>query len=743
MDHPEDVTPNAGSFPLDKKIASDFFSELFVRITNGSRRAEDTARGGVAQQPYRGGVMRFTKTVVPIAALLTAIVGAACSSSNFDSQSGTPGAAGDGGGVGDGGGATGYPFEPVGPITYVPKVKNLLTGLPATDAEVQEVVADPTKLTDLINTWMALPQFQGKMVDFFRNAFQQNHASVSTLMSTYDVNFQLNGTYQTQLERNIMDSYAKTAWDITSSGQPFNSTITSTKMMMTTAMMSYLSYVDENHVDDTGKSLNRLGARNQIAQFTVDPNSTATLAQTLDPTNANYMIWNLPMTFTGCASPTPVTTTFATAGDNMYSSLMSFLFGVVNYPPCAASPTNTQFNITSQFAATDYSDWREVNLHVLNPTDTTSPVFYDVLKLRAATDLSLHTARIGFFGTPGFDANWATNASNEMRVTANQALIVSIGQSIDGENTLVNFPVNASDADHASNPACAGCHSQLDPFKQYFRQSYTLFYHDQQDATQMETPAGFAIDGLTQNGGFGVQTIASTLSTHPRYALAWVGKLHFWANSTAAREDDPEVLRIAAAFQASNYDFKTLVRQLFASPLITLASETLTTGENGVILSIARRDQYCDALSNRLGLIDVCGMTSTTLTSAQNQVASRAVLIPADTYFRAYALPALPTNPDLFFRESVESMCGLIASQVVDVPTGTSRYLSTNPGPAMADMVTTVMGLVASDPRTPQATNILNDNFAAAKSGGADASDALKSTFTLACIAPTSVIVGL
>ncbi len=687
--------------------------------------------------------MRFVKTVVPIAALLTAIAGAACSSVNL-SQPPTGVATGDAGGAGDGG-LSGYPFEPVGPQVYVAKVKNLMTGLPATDAEVQQVVKDPTTMKDLVNTWMALPQFQGRMIDFFRNAFQQNNASLNTLMTTWGVNFNLNRTYQTQLERNIMDSYAMTAWDITSTGQPFNTTVNSNKMMMTTAMMSLLSYVDENHVDDTGKGLNRLTTpTNTLSQFTIDPNSTATLAQTLNPLDPNYMVWPIPNTFTGCSTETPYQTTFASQGGNMYSQLMSMLFGQINYPPCG-SGTNNSFSTTSQFAATDYSDWREVTFNIAAPTDSTSPYFYDVLGLRAAKTMTLHTPRIGFFGAPGFEANWATNSSNEMRVTANQALIVSIGQSIDGENTIVNFPVNATDADHASNPACAGCHSQLDPYKQYFRQSYTLSYHDQQDPTQIQTPSGFAIDGVTVNGGQGVQTVAQTLATHPRFALAWVEKLHFWANTTQAREDDPEVLRIAAAFQASNYDFKTLARELFSSPLITLASVTLTTGENGVILSISRRDQYCAALSNRLGLPDVCGMTSPNLTSAQNQVASRAVLISADTYYRAYALPALPTNPDLFFRQSVESMCGLIASQVVDVtPTvGPSRYVSTTPDPAIADMVTNVMDLTPSDPRTAPALGILQDNFAASVAGGANASDALKATFTLACIAPTSVIVGL
>lgn len=685
--------------------------------------------------------MRLAKTL-PLAALLAAVAGVACSSSPpLGYPENQLPAASD---AGDSNPQGGYPFEPVSPQDYVPKVKNLLTGLPVTDDEVATVVADPSALKGLIDKWMALPEFQSKMIDFFRNAFQQNQVNLQTLVTTLNTNFPMNSTYQAMLQRNIMDSFARTAWDYVATGKPFNGTITTPTYMMTTAMMSFLSYADEIQVNDKNQTTNRLQARNQIAQFTIDPNSTATLAQTLNPADGtNYMVWHVPATDfgAGCTTPTAYTQTQANENGALYSNLLGFLLGRTTYAPCVAN--NGQANVSSQFADADWNDWRPVTLSVAAPTDVTSPVFYDILSLRSATTMRLHTQRIGFFGSLAFDANWATNAANEARVTANQTLIVSIGQSIDGENTIVNFPVNSADADHASNPACTGCHSQLDPFKQYIRQSYTFSYHDQTDDTQLSQPAGFAIDGVT-GGGTGVSAMSNILSTHPRMALAWVEKLHFWANSTPAREDDPEVARIAAAFASSNYDFKTLVRELFSSPLVTYASGTTTTEQNGVILSIARRDQFCAALSNRLGLPDVCGQESSSPTNAQKTIASRAVLVASDTYYRAYALPSLPTNPDLFFRQSVESVCGLVASQVVDVSGGgTSRYVSTDPSTAILDMVSTVMDIPPADPRYEQAVAILTDNFTASTASGSNASDSLKATFTLACLAPSSVIVGL
>lgn len=686
--------------------------------------------------------MRLAKTF-PVALFLAAMTGAACSSDPPTGHPDSPLPTGDN----DGGSTNpqgGYPFEPVTPAAYVPKVKNLLTGLAATDDEVNAVVADPNALRGLIDQWMTLPEFQGKMIDFFRNAFQQNQVNINTLMQTLNVNIPMNGTYSAMLQRNIMDSFAKTAWDFVQKGAPFNGTIDTHSYMMTTAMMSFLSYADEMQVNDKNQTTNRLQARSALSQFTIDPNSTATLAQTLNPADTtNYMVWHVPATDFGttCTAPTAYQQTAASEGGNLYSNLMGLLMGRTMYAPCVTN--NGQANVTSQFADTDWNDWRMVTIQPIGTTANVTPVFYDILSLRSATTLGLHTDRMGFFGTPAFDANWATNAANEARVTANQALIVSIGQSIDGENTLASFPVNSADSDHASNPACQGCHSQLDPFKQYFRQSYTFSYHDQLDTTQLAQPAGFSIDGVTAQGT-GVEAIGNILATHPRVALAWTAKLHFWANSTPAREDDPEVNRVAQAFAASNYDFKTLVRELFSSPLVTYAAATGTTTQNGVILSIARRDQFCTALSNRLAIPDVCGQTSIAPTNAQKTIASRAVLISSDTYYRAYALPSLPTNPDLFFRQSVESICNLVASQVVDVSGGgASRYVSTDPNTAIKDMVSTVMDIPPGDPRYPQAVAILTDNFTSSTASGSNASDSLRATFTLACIAPSSVISGL
>src|SRR5450432_4348350 len=99
------------------------------------------------------------------------------------------GASGMGGPAGGGAGATGgvtptpvVPFEATSPASYTAKVKDPLTGLPPTAAELAAVTTDAKALRALIDTWMATPEFQTKMLVFFRNAFQQAQVDGTMLL---------------------------------------------------------------------------------------------------------------------------------------------------------------------------------------------------------------------------------------------------------------------------------------------------------------------------------------------------------------------------------------------------------------------------------------------------------------------------------------------------------------------------------------------------------------------------------
>ena len=207
-------------------------------------------------------------------------------------------------------------------------------------------------------------------------------------------------------------------------------------------------------------------------------------------------------------------------------------------------------------------------------------------------------------------------------------------------------------------------------------------------------------------------------------------------------EDDPEFVRIASVFQRSGYRWKTLVRELFASPLITMSRNTKTKEVRGAALSVARRDHFCVALSNRLGIPDVCAMATADPTSLATAIRRYAAFVPVDGYDRGLEVSSLATDPNPFFRIATESMCILLAERVVDAG-AQSRYSSQQPDSALDDFVATIMTLLPSDPRATAARAILREHFDAARSAGSSTSDALRSTFTLACSSPSSVLMGL
>ena len=62
---------------------------------------------------------------------------------------------------------------------------------------------------------------------------------------------------------------------------------------------------------------------------------------------------------------------------------------------------------------------------------------------------------------------------------------------------------------------------------------------------------------------------------------------------------------------------------------------------------------------------------------------------------------------------------------------------------AIGDFVSLVMGLTASDPRTAPATAALQSHYTAAIAQGATPTAALQSTFVAACMAPSSVSIGM
>jgi hypothetical protein len=649
----------------------------------------------------------------------------------------------------------GVAFEANAPSVYVAKVKNILVGLPPTDAEVKAVVADPTQLKTLIDQWMTLPQYQQKMQVFFQLAFQQTQVSITDFADqAYPRQADVNGSTAPLLVQNATESFARTMNALVASGQPLTEATTTQTFMMTPALMELYAFFDAWQVDDNGVVNDTLKIANPKGTITAEAAAgPIALADSLNPASPNYMHWYDPDVatqaasfVTGCATDPMV---YPMSGITLHFLLYGSLDGRVN-PSGATNTRCQQFGGTAaapQIKGDDFTAWKMVTIRPPVQGEATT-AFYDLATLRTTNELVLSTPRIGFFTTPAFFANWQTNTSNEMRVTTNQSLIVATGAAIDGTDTTVPATTPGLDAQHAApDSPCFQCHQLLDPTRSILASTFSWNYHAQTDPTFATQKGLFAFEGVVKPVA-SVADFGATLSEHPLFASAWVQKLCYYADSAACETSDPEFQRVVGVFKSSGYSWSALVRELLSSPLTTYASSTTSAIDDGEIIAVARRDHLCAALNARLGFADVCGLDAITKATQQTTIPEIVSGLPSDGYGRGAVAPVLPNQPTLFYRAGTENICEAVAALVIDAPAATqvaggAQWSSAQPTAAIGDFVQTLMALPPSDPRAAQAQALLQGHFDAAAKSGASASDSLKSTFVAACLAPSSISIGL
>lgn len=643
-------------------------------------------------------------------------------------------------------------FEAVSPAAYVAKVKNVLVGLPPTDDEVNAVTADPTALKGLITGWQQLPQYQTKMQRFFELAFQQTQISMADFADqAYPKQLVINNTLTPLLVQAASQSFARTMLELIAEGRPLTDSVTTQKLMMTTALKELYAFLDVWEVDDDGKVTD--GFKAQFPKAVISAENAAgpiPIADTLDPKNANFMHWYDPDVATANNDVKDCNTdpiTFPSSAMAVHRILYGSLDGYKSATGVACPPFGGSA-MAPQLTTDDFNDWTLVDLRTPNTGEAVT-AFYDLPSLRKAKELVLSIPRLGFFTTPAFFANWQTNISNQMRVTLNQSLIVALGAQVDGTDVTKTpgNPPPGLDAAHASSGACFGCHQSLDPLRSIFSASYSWNYHNQTDSTWSGQPGIFSFQGVTMPVA-SMTDFGAVLGSHPLFAKAWVQKLCYYVNSSPCLDTDTEFKRVVGVFQSSGYAWDTLVAELLSSPLVTNASHTQTYDINGEVVAVSRRDHLCAAMNTRLGFTDVCGLQATTAKEAHALVPSIAAGLPSDGYGRGSVAPVLPNQPTLFYRAGLENICENVAAQTIDVTKANQvpnvkQWVSTDPDTAIADFVSIVMALPPSDPRTQPATDLLKSHFTQATQGGATASNALKSTFVTACLSPSSVSIGL
>lgn len=586
------------------------------------------------------------------------------------------------------------PFEPVGPESYVNKVKTLLIGSAANSAEVAKVQQNPAALRDLIAGWLDNPEFDKKAADFLRVALQQK------LVGSLDTQFmRLRGPRVAALRANLQESFVRTAVAIVKEDQPFSQVLTTTRWAVTTATLASLAFLERTALEL--KAEKHKIFRDPSPDFPTPPVSAAY--------SVENRVWHLPSWPVTCE-------TGATLNAEMLFELM---LGYLNCKQGAAIVLDAALTLTDA----DFNDWRFVD--IVDPAAAAPPLFYDLDALRGAQTIALHQPRMGFFTTPAFLANWETNEDNQFRVTASQAMIVALGKLFSPADATRPVRLDGLATEHSQpGTACYGCHQFLDPMREYFAQGFSYTYQRPEEPGAV-TPS-FAFQGYTHDGG-DLSDFARTLADHPDFAGAWAQKLCYWANSQACSEKDPEFKRIAQVFADSGFRFKTLLVELLSSPLVTGAAVSETARTSEPFVSITRKQHLCQLLDARLGVPDNCRVA-----------ANFAGLVPEDEFSRGSAEPVQTAVTGLFHYAAAEKLCTRLASKLVGKP----PFPAKAPEEALDALVAKLMGLDAGNPRHDAVRASLGEHYRAAKAR-ASTTVALQSAFIVACVSPEVQALGL
>ena len=143
---------------------------------------------------------------------------------------------------------------------------------------------------------MQLPQYTTKMQRFFELAFQQTQVTSADFADqAYPKQIDVNATTTPLLLQNLQESFARTMLALIAAGQPLTAATTTKQLMMTTALKELYAFLDVWEVDDSGTVTDRFKKANPKLQITVETaGGPIPIAETLDPTSANYMHWYDP-----------------------------------------------------------------------------------------------------------------------------------------------------------------------------------------------------------------------------------------------------------------------------------------------------------------------------------------------------------------------------------------------------------------------------------------------------------------
>ena len=392
---------------------------------------------------------------------------------------------------------------------------------------------------------------------------------------------------------------------------------------------------------------------------------------------------------------------------------------------------NNRFERFAHLTPADYNDWRNVRFtQAANanevPTFANTAAFAQSLRsIGNNGTLPLRAPRVGFFNTPPFFESWETNDDNQFRVTTNQTLLTALDILFEAGDTTEQNNLNGLNGDH-SNPdtACYQCHRLLDPMRLEFQNVYTSRYR-MRNQVETELQPSFAFQGYTATP-LTMDEFAQALVDHPRFPTAWVQKVCMWANSQRCLEDDPEFIRIRNLFVSSNYNFMTLLMEMFTSPLVTGAGITETHDANEYFVSIGRSNHFCVALQQRIrgaraercaaereanpdANPQVCQERANIGCNATGTTREMATLISSDAYGRGSREFIQESVSGPFNARAMTEMCTQLADR--EVGGGNRTFTQNDVNGSIDRMVRFVMGLPSTHPRYQSARDSLRKAY--------------------------------
>jgi hypothetical protein len=179
------------------------------------------------------------------------------------------------------------------PVASVAKVKNLLTGLHLSSSEAEAILANPATFRPIIDQWMETPEFHRKMLEFFKQAFQQTQITFTQFGDQLGSALpNLNSVIKTYLIRSAEMSFPITALALVDEGRPFTEVLTTERFMLNPPLMTLLAYLDDVVVDDNGQKSSFLAQKfGADFQFVLhyDDETTVAIEESLDPSSPNFL----------------------------------------------------------------------------------------------------------------------------------------------------------------------------------------------------------------------------------------------------------------------------------------------------------------------------------------------------------------------------------------------------------------------------------------------------------------------